>query len=418
LTKSGKGQLSLYGNNEGVLSGGITIDEGDLIVHSTANLGGSANTVTVNGGRLLCDTANAVISNNVVLGYSGGGAANLGGVNLTYAGVISGTGALLVTAGPWATTYISNPSNSYSGGTLVGGGRPNFIDVRPTGKLGNGGAIVVDTGYEASSAENQTPRIYLEGDSNVATNQTVVLRNWAATVYFLSANPSIGSFEGNGGIRLGTWNVSTRLTTGYDNRDTDYFGVIDETLAYYPSWLIKVGTGKLSLWNECTLQGGIVVSNGTLMVNNWMNPNAPVFVYPGGTLDGIGTVGVVSNLGGRVKGSLFIRRLSMTSGAVFAVALNGASPVSQYGQLNVTEGVTLGGSVLNLTLSFAPTVGQSFTILNNTAGSAIGGQFAQGTVVSAAYSGRTYYFRIDYAGGDGNDITLTTLPFGSLLRLL
>jgi fibronectin-binding autotransporter adhesin len=419
LTKSGKAQLSVFGNNEGLLSGGITINEGDLVVHSTANLGGSGNTVTVNGGRLLCDTASAVISNNVVLGYNGGGVCNLGGVNLTYAGVISGTGALMVNAGPWAKTYISNPSNSYSGGTFVGGG-PNFIEVTVDGRLGDGGAIVVDTGYEASSAENQTPRIYFDGEQNVGTNQTIVLRNWASTVYFQSPNGkhSIGSFEGNGGIRLGyAWISPVTLTTGYDNRDTEFFGTIDDTREGYSSWLIKAGTGKLTLWNECTYKGGTIVSNGTLVVNNWLNTDAPVFVYPNGTLDGIGTVGIVSNLGGTVKGNLYIRQLTMAPTAAVAATLGGTNALTDYSQLNVAEGVTLGGAALNLTLNFVPQVGQPFTILNNTSASAISGQFAQGQIVTGTYNGKTYYFRINYFGGSGNDITLTALPAGTLLYI-
>jgi autotransporter-associated beta strand protein len=177
-----------------------------------------------------------------------------------------------------------------------------------------------------------------------------------------------------------------------------------------------MGTGRFTLWGENTYSGGTEVSNGTLVVNNWINPVGPVVVRPGATLDGLGTVGVVSNLGGTVKGNLYMRQLVMAAGATNAVTLNGTNAASQYGQLNVSEGVTLDGT-LQLTLGFAPAIGQSFTILNNTSGSTISGQFANGTGVTASYGGRTYYFRIDTNGGDGNDVVLTRLVTGTIMTI-
>lgn len=67
-------------------------------------------------------------------------------------------------------------------------------------------------------------------------------------------------------------------------------------------------------------------------------------------------------------------------------------------------------------LGFAPAAGQVITLLNNTGGSPVQGTFngvPQGSVVELSFEGVTYYFKINYAGGDGNDITLTRIePLG------
>jgi hypothetical protein len=103
----------------------------------------------------------------------------------------------------------------------------------------------------------------------------------------------------------------------------------------------------------------------------------------------------------------------MTNGATFAVALNGPGTFSQ---MNVAGLVNLAGNTsLSLQLNFAPAVGQQFMIVN--AGTLLG-RFTQGQVISASFGGRTYYFAISYTGGDGNDIVLTTLPFGTIFTVL
>ena len=79
------------------------------------------------------------------------------------------------------------------------------------------------------------------------------------------------------------------------------------------------------------------------------------------------------------------------------------------------------GLPLNISLGFAPTNGTILTLVNNTGSNAITGTFtgiANGGVVSATFAAQTYLFQINYAGGDGNDITLTAtsqvITFGQL----
>jgi M6 family metalloprotease-like protein len=65
---------------------------------------------------------------------------------------------------------------------------------------------------------------------------------------------------------------------------------------------------------------------------------------------------------------------------------------------------------VNLTLGFAPALGQSVTLVNNTGTTPIIGtlpNLPQDQFLVLSFNGVPYAFRIHYNGGDGNDITLT-----------
>jgi hypothetical protein len=79
------------------------------------------------------------------------------------------------------------------------------------------------------------------------------------------------------------------------------------------------------------------------------------------------------------------------------------------------DGYAATGQTLNLTLGFAPAPGQTLTIINNTGSDPISGTFSNlpnGGTVSLTFGGTAYSFVVDYAGGDGNDLTLTYAPSG------
>ena len=75
-----------------------------------------------------------------------------------------------------------------------------------------------------------------------------------------------------------------------------------------------------------------------------------------------------------------------------------------------SPGFTATGLPLGITLGFAPAPGTVLTLVNNTGFTPIAGTFnglPEGSLVTAAFGAQTYTFAISYAGGDGNDITLT-----------
>jgi len=409
LTKSGAGQLDLRADNVGKLTGGIFIQQGTLTWTNWVHLGGVANTITMNGGTLY----GGVATNDIVLGNLGG-TLQLG----TYAGNISGSGRLSLGLALSEST-LKGTNNTYSGGTWIN----QFATVDAASSLGASGTVTLASyGHESGNARGV---LTLKGAGNLTTAHRLILNSFNSTVLFQSAAPVVGSIEGNGTISFGAGSTPYTLRVGGNNRSTDYFGVIVESSAFsstprtlYFGTLVKEGTGTLTLWGESWYRGGTIISNGTLCVNNWMNPTGAVVVKPGATLDGIGSVGIVSNQGGTVKGNLYTAGLTQGAGAVLLVAMNGAG-AGQYDVMTVNGPVDLTGSTLTLTLNFLPIPGQTFTILNNTSLSPITGQFACGRKVGGTYAGngKTYWFAINYAGGTGNDIVLTCIPAGSMFTI-
>src|SRR6185369_12890695 len=95
------------------------------------------------------------------------------------------------------------------------------------------------------------------------------------------------------------------------------------------------------------------------------------------------------------------------------LGLNGAStleirhdPGNTQSPLNVEGGVSLGGALLGSSSSFNIPPGTTVTLLDDLTSGAVGGAFgnaAQGGIF--LLGGQS--FVVDYAGGDGNDVTLT-----------
>ena len=154
---------------------------------------------------------------------------------------------------------------------------------------------------------------------------------------------------------------------------------------------------------------------GTLLVNSPGSIASPVTVNSGGTLGGTGTVGntVTVNSGGTIApgtspGILNTGTLTLTAGSTLTVEINGTTVGTQYDQVNVTGGVTLGNATLNVVLGFTPSAGQTFTIIANDLADAVVGTFSglpEGSIFTAG-AGR---FSISYVGGSGNDVVLTAL---------
>lgn len=74
-----------------------------------------------------------------------------------------------------------------------------------------------------------------------------------------------------------------------------------------------------------------------------------------------------------------------------------------------SSSVSATGATVTLAINFAPSVGTSLTVVNNTGLDFIHGTFgnlAQGQPVDLAYDGTTYHFVANYYGGTGNDLVL------------
>jgi hypothetical protein len=100
---------------------------------------------------------------------------------------------------------------------------------------------------------------------------------------------------------------------------------------------------------------------------------------------------------------------TLTSTGTLAIQVGGTSTKPTVGKITTAAGktVTLAGK-LAFTVPIKPVVGQAFTILDNLGSSPINGIFAglpEGSTITV--NGMT--FQISYAGGTGNDVTLTRI---------
>jgi hypothetical protein len=93
------------------------------------------------------------------------------------------------------------------------------------------------------------------------------------------------------------------------------------------------------------------------------------------------------------------------SNATLVIDGTGLVPGSQYDQLSVTGAVAIGNCALQVTSLPSVPIGATFTIITNNGGGAVTGIF-NGLPENALISVGSQPFRIHYAGGDGNDVTL------------
>ncbi len=101
---------------------------------------------------------------------------------------------------------------------------------------------------------------------------------------------------------------------------------------------------------------------------------------------------------------------SQTSSGSLLELIGGTTAGTQYGQIVVTGNVTLAGSlVVNRINGFIPSLNNTFVVIDNQGGNPIQGTFAE-QPEGSTITGDSVDFRISYAGGDGNDLVLTTLP--------
>ncbi|WP_296347944.1 autotransporter-associated beta strand repeat-containing protein [Reyranella sp.] len=313
LTKSGGGNLTLSGTN--TYSGGTTISDGTLTGTTTSLQGNIANS-----GALFFDQATAG----------------------TYAGILSGSGNLIVANGDVTFSGV----NTYSGTTTVQSGA--------TLRLGTGGSL----GATRLLDVNATGTFDLAGRTQ-----------------------TVGGLTGAGSVLLGTGGA---LTVDQATNQT-FAGVISGDGS-----LIKSGGGTLVLTGANTYTGGTVVNAGVLQMGatNTMPLFRPLTVN-GGTFDLNGynqMVGTLSGSGGTIDLGTATLTLIQRGEAVYNGAIVGTGALDVQGQgsqLTLTGANTYSGGT---TLDSVWFIGTTDSLQGNIAASASALViFDQGT--SGTYAG-------------------------------
>ncbi len=402
---------ALGGNPSTAGSGGlVTIDSGATLQVGVMNTPVSiSNDITFEGGSTLATPSLSSPATSFTLD----GTVTLDGIvtidpqyytNLYLAGQVTGTGSI-TTDGPF-TTWLSNSSNSYSGGTTVASS--GTLVVEASGALGTG--LVTDTGSAPIILEGSITMpnaFHLAGTSSICSG---ILCDGSS-----SFTPSVpgGADTVSGTVTL-TDNTSVSAVTS---------AILAITGTISGSYnLTTSGNVVVSGDNTHSYTGAATVAEGTLDVTGSIGSSSGLTVEGGATLEGTGTVPGITTSGcstsspctiypGDAPGVLTssgVVNLSI-SGSTLELDLSSTSP-STYSEL-VANGGNISGANLDITSAASAAYGTTYTILKDTSSSAFSGELSYGG--SSLTQGETFSvagrkFQISYTGGSsGHDVTLT-----------
>jgi uncharacterized repeat protein (TIGR01451 family) len=181
--------------------------------------------------------------------------------------------------------------------------------------------------------------------------------------------------------------------------------------------LNKIGPGDLLYEGTGSFSGQINVYQGTLTAQADMANR--IAVFQDGQLRGDGSVGYITSTAGTIRpgtdgpgllsdaGDL---HLDAASRIVFQLA--GTIPVVEYDQLTVVGEVQLGDAQLVIDLSFNPSIGDTFVLINNAGFDAVQGTFK--TLPEGAtfvIDGVIFKITYHYPGSSGNDVAISVTGF-------
>ena len=239
---------------------------------------------------------------------------------------------------------------------------------------------------------------------------TVAMSNSVSIGNTLIANFGLWQVAGDIGLNYGgvgtaafTNNGTFRKTSGSGTADNTSYKFINQ-----PGALVQVDTGTLLFAATSTnLFGTLRLNGGTLAAHF-----SGVLNVAGGTLDGAGTVSANYFSGGTISpGQGGAARINFSSGlnlnSNVTLTIDGSGPVPgvSYDTLSVTGAVALASATLQITALPTVPAGTKFTLIDNDGADAVSGTFA-GLPENSSITNGAQTFRIHYAAGTGNDVTL------------
>jgi hypothetical protein len=251
--------------------------------------------------------------------------------------------------------------------------------------------------------------------SSTAMPESLFLSFPAATLLVPSAsNPSIGSLEGSGNVRMGDVAGLASATSLSIDTPADQTDTFDGEFIPGPAAAGQVAGGTIKMNGPGSLTVGSIdpssagqfqvdVAGGTLDVAKVANA-AALSVAAGATFGGPGT-------------STFSGPATFTAGSELSVTLSGTG-AGAFTQLDDSGAglpgtVDLAGSLLAATVGFSPVPGESFTIISDPNGT-IAGQFANapnGATITPFDSSLPFLVTYNASpAGTFTSVTLTAQP--------
>ena len=277
------------------------------------------------------------------------------------------------------STYVNGYDITSSGGantnsvTVTGG-----ISDTSTGQTNNIELGITATGDQTFNAGPNTNLILGDGTDNIDIGSSnVTLGNVALT------SPITGSGS---------------LIVNDSNYPADVSGV--DFISSSPGFTgnVSVNQGALFVDDAGALSAasGVTVANGATLKGNGGVSSATV--QSGGTIAPGHSPGCIS-------------ANNMTINGTYAAQIGGTNACTDYDQLQVSGTVDISNSTLQLTLvdGFTPSVGQTFTIINNTGSNPVTGTFSNLASEGSTITINGNLFKVSYVGGDGNDVVLTVV---------
>jgi autotransporter-associated beta strand protein len=347
VIKTGSNTADLTGNNS--YSGGTDIQQGALRVNSPAALGTGG--VTMASGAFL------------QLNYNSA-------TNAALNNILSGAGFLVKDG---TGTIIVNASNSFTGGTIINGGRLglNFGDALGTGM------VVINAGASLALGDLTY--------ANATSGAGQIVKTSAGVTTLTGTNTHSGGVDiqngivdvtGNGALGTGTVSIANGANLRYTNATAATFTNALSGMGTFN----KLGAGQLTFANNFTL-GALSLQAGRTRINSVATTN--VTVGTGATLDGTGRIiGSLTNNGtvapGNSIGTLTVQgNYTHNANSVLEIEFDGAGNIDL---LDVTGNAMLNGGTLRF-VSIGGVEGNGGTFLRT--GGTLTGTFATVETVGA-----------------------------------
>jgi autotransporter-associated beta strand protein len=402
LTKTGNGTLVLSGNN--AFTGQLTVAEGTLSIATLNNssvsgvLGNSTNSVVLgssgkNGTLSYTGGATLSVNKTFTMAAGGTGVFDIGGGQLTV-GAISGSGALSKTG---AGILVLGSANTYSGGTTLGGSGLVAVSVSSTGSAGSptngafGTGMVTLAGAQlrAGTSDNRTVAnaITISADTTFATATDEKSLTFTGPVTLSGATRTLN-------VLTGTTNSTAVLT---------FSGAIGDGGNGYG--ITKNGGGQLTLSGNNTYSGGTIINAGRFNVTTASGFGTGNVTIASGAFTGITLAGTMTNnftIAGSGSANGAIQSFGTNTTLSGLVTLAGDAMIATRtsagnGNLNLTGGITSGGTNRTLTLNAfgnATVAGNQLTISTNSVNLGAGGTLDIGAGLGAGGTG-TFNLNVD-----------------------